>query len=183
MSREIDPYRIPKARWEVAPAAGLASIDFNGNGGAWSGREFIGESTLGGVAVYAIYQALLTALRTEALRKRGAIDRPTQVQAIASSVWESAKHGAVVSLVLSVVLLVFPWLGVPLALVGFVGLGKASVDLIHAFWDGLDEQQRQDLHRAAYEAGVNLNRVLSHAAASSNTSFDVGTPGGTIPPN
>ena len=90
MSREIDPYRIPKARWEVAPAAGLAAIDLNGNGGAWSGREFIGESTLGGVAVYAIYQALLTALRTEALRKRGAIDRPTQVQAIAASVWESA---------------------------------------------------------------------------------------------
>ncbi len=75
MSREIDPYRIPKARWEVAPAAGLAAIDLNGNGGAWSGREFIGESTLGGVAVYAIYQALLTALRTEALRKRGEIDR------------------------------------------------------------------------------------------------------------
>ena len=86
MSREIDPYRIPKARWEVAPAAGLAAIDLNGNGGAWSGREFIGESTLGGVAVYAIYQALLTALRTEALRRRGAIDRPTQVQAIAASV-------------------------------------------------------------------------------------------------
>jgi hypothetical protein len=44
----------------------------------------------------------------------------------------------VVSLVLSVVLLVVPWLGLPLALVGFVGLGKASVDLLHAFWDGLD---------------------------------------------
>ena len=97
----------------MAPAAGLAAIDINGNGGAWSGREFIGESTIGGVAVYAIYQALLTALRTEALRKRGEIDRQTQVQAIAASVWESAKHGAVVSLVLSVVLLVFPWLGVP----------------------------------------------------------------------
>jgi len=161
MSREIDPYRIPKARWEVAPVAGLAAIDINANGGAWSGREFIGESTLGGVAVYAIYQALLTALRTEALRKRGAIDRQTQVQAIASSVWESAKHGAVVSLVLSVVLLVVPWLGLPLALVGFVGLGKASVDLLHAFWDGLDAEQRQELHRAAFDAGVSLNRLLA----------------------
>ena len=147
MSREIDPYRIPKARWEVAPAAGLAAIDINANGGAWSGREFIGESTLGGVAVYAIYQALLTALRTEALRKRGAIDRQTQVQAIASSVWESAKHGAVVSLVLSVVLLVVPWLGVPLALVGFVGLGKASVDLLHAFWARRDAYPRGAIGR------------------------------------
>jgi hypothetical protein len=34
MSREIDPYRIPKARWEVAPVAGLAAIDINANGGA-----------------------------------------------------------------------------------------------------------------------------------------------------
>ncbi len=32
MSREIDPYRIPKARWEVAPVAGLAAIDINANG-------------------------------------------------------------------------------------------------------------------------------------------------------
>ena len=70
-----------------------------------------------------------------------------------------------VSLVLSVVLLVVPWLGVPLALVGFVGLGKASVDLLHAFWDGLDEQQRQELHRAAFEAGVNLKRLLANGGA------------------
>ena len=65
---------------------------------------------------------------------------------------------------LSVVLLVFPWLGVPLTLVGFVGLGKASVDLLHAFWDGLDDGQRQELHRAAFDAGVNLNRLLVNPA-------------------
>ena len=108
------------------------------------------------------YRSVNEHRRLFARRKRGEIDRPTQVQAIASSVWESAKHGAVVSLVLSVVLLVFPWLGVPLTLVGFVGLGKASVDLLHAFWDGLDDAQRQELHRAAFDAGVNLNRLLAN---------------------
>lgn len=145
----------------MAPLAGLASIDVNLNGGSLSGREFVAESTLGGVVIYAIYQALLTGLRTEALRKRGSIRRAVQVQMIASTVWESVKQGAAVSLVLAVVLLIFPWLAFPLSLLGLVGMGKASLDLFHAFWDGLDELQRAELLAAAMEAGVNLRRFLN----------------------
>ena len=167
MSREHDPYRIPRAGWEIAPTAGLASIDLNGNHGALTGGEFIGESTVGGMLVFAIYQALLTGLRTEAMRKRGEINRSTQVQAILASVWETTKQGAAVSAVLSVVLLVFPWLGFPLSLIGIVGLGKASIDLVHAFWDGLSEEQRLDLQRAAFDAGVSLNQLLGGAGPSS----------------
>ena len=169
MSRERDPYRIPRAGWEIAPTAGLASIDLNGNHGALTGGEFIGESTVGGMLVFATYQALLTGLRTEAMRKRGEIDRSTQVQAIVASVWETTKQGAAVSAVLSVVLLVFPWLGFPLSLVGIVGLGKASIDLVHAFWDGLSEEQRSDLHRAASDAGVSLSQLLGGAAPASQS--------------
>lgn len=145
----------------MAPLAGLASIDVNLNGGSLSGREFVAESTLGGMVIYAIYQALLTGLRTEALRKRGSITRAVQVQMIASTVWESVKQGAAVSLVLAVVLLIFPWLAFPLSLLGLVGMGKASLDLFHAFWDGLDELQRAELLAAAMEAGVNLRRFLN----------------------
>jgi hypothetical protein len=169
MSRERDPYRLPRAGWEIAPTAGLASIDLNGNHGALTGGEFIGESTVGGMLVFAIYQALLTGLRTEAMRKRGEIDRSTQVQAIVASVWETTKQGAAVSAVLSVVLLVFPWLGFPLSLIGMVGLGKASIDLVHAFWDGLSEEQRSDLHRAAFDAGVSLGQLLGGAAPTSQS--------------
>ncbi len=169
MSRERDPYRIPRAGWEIAPTAGLASIDLNGNHGALTGGEFIGESTVGGMVVFAIYQALLTGLRTEAMRKRGEIDRSTQVQAIVASVWETTKQGAAVSAVLSVVLLVFPWLGFPLSLVGIVGLGKASIDLVHAFWDGLSEEQRSDLHRAAFDAGVSLSQLLGGSGPTART--------------
>jgi hypothetical protein len=64
-------------------------------------------------------------------------------------------------MVLGVVLLVFPWLSLPLTLLGFVGMGKALLDLFHAFWDGLSEKQRAELHRAAYEAGVDLRRMLA----------------------
>ena len=160
MSRVPDPFQIPRAGWEAAPTAGLASIDLNANGGAFSGGEFISESTLGGVAVYAIYQALLTALRTEALRQRGVIDRATQVRTVALTVWETSKQGAVVSIALSVVLLVFPWLGWPLTLIGMVGMGKASLDLFHAFWDGLSAEQQGQLLQSAHDAGVNLRRLL-----------------------
>ena len=160
MTRERDPFRIPQAGIEAAPLAGLASIDVNLNGGSLTGGEFITESTLGGVVVFAIYQSLLTGLRTEALRKRGEISRAVQIQMIGSTVWASVKQGAAVSLVLAVVLLVFPWLAMPLSLLGLVGMGKASLDLFHAFWDGLDELQRAELLAAAMEAGVNLRRFL-----------------------
>lgn len=170
MTREFDPFRIPRPGWEAAPAAGLASIDVNGNGLEASGGELLAESTLGGVVVYAIYQALLTALRTEALRKRGQIDRATQVQAIGHTVWESTKQGAVVSVVLGVVLLVFPWLTWPVMLLGFVGMGKASLDLFHAFWDGLSWEQRGELMAAAHEAGVNLRRFFDGDGVQANAS-------------
>ena len=167
MARERDPYRIPRAGWEIAPTAGLAALDVNGNHGAFSGGEFVGEHTIGGMVVFAIYQALLTGLRTEAMVKRGEIERNTQVKVILSSVWETTKQGAAVSAVLSVVLLVFPWLGFPLSVLGIVGLGKASVDLLHAFWDGLSDAQRSELHRAAFDAGVNLSRLISGSGTAS----------------
>jgi hypothetical protein len=160
MGRERDPFRIPRAGWEVAPAAGLASIDLNGNGGAFGGGEFVAESALGGMAVFAVYQALLTALRTEAMHRRGELDRADQLRVILATVWASMKHGAAVSLLLGVVLFALPGLSLPLTLLGVVGAGKASLDLFHAFWDGLDEDQRSELHRAAFEAGVNLRRFL-----------------------
>jgi hypothetical protein len=40
-------------------------------------------------------------------------------------------------------------------------MGKASLDLFHAFWDGLDELQRAELLAASLQAGVNLRRLIS----------------------
>jgi hypothetical protein len=103
---------------------------------------------------------LLGGLSTEALRKCGAITRAVQIQMIATTVCESLKQGAAVRLVLGVVLLIFPWLSLPLSLLGLVGMGKASLDLFHAFWDGLDEVQRGELLAGAMEPGVNLRRFI-----------------------
>ena len=159
MTRSKDPFQIPKAGLEIAPAAGLASINVNGSVGAVPAGEFLGESTLGGMVVYAIYQALLTGLRTEAMRRRGQINRATQIQLVAQTVWASVKEGAAVSAVLAVVLLVFPWMAFPLSILGLVGTGKATIDLFDACWDGLSDDQRQELGTLAFHAGVLLGRI------------------------
>lgn len=99
-----------------APAAGLTSNDFNGSGGATSSREFIAESNLRGVVVNGLYQALITGLRTEAMRRRGAISRAVQIHLILGIVMSSMRQGALTSVALSVLLLVFPWLAAPLSL-------------------------------------------------------------------
>jgi hypothetical protein len=159
MARSRDPFQIPKAGLEIAPVAGLASINVNGNIGPVTAPEFIGESTLGGMVVYAIYQALLTGLRTEAMHRRGELDRATQIQLIAQTVWASVKEGAAVSAVLAFVLLLFPWMAFPLSLLGLVGTGKATIDLFDAFWDGLSEDQRQEFKQHAFNAGLQLSEL------------------------
>ena len=160
MGRCRDPYQIPKAGFEIAPVAGLATLNVNASIGPVSGGEFIAESTLGGMAIYTIYQALLTGLRTEAMRSRGELDRTTQIHLIGQTVWSSIKEGAAVSALLGIVLLVFPWMTLPLSVIGLFGTGKASLDLFHAFWDGLSESQQAELLGLAHEAGINLRRLL-----------------------
>lgn len=161
MARELDPFRIPRAGLETVPLAGLATLPLLGGQANLGPRQLISEATLAGVLVYAAYQALLSGLRTEAMVRRGELGRASQVALIGRSVWASMKEGTAVSLVLSLVLLVCPWLAMPMAVLGVVGLGKASLDLFHAFWDGLSPEQRLQLHAAAYEAGVNLNRLIA----------------------
>ena len=139
--RFLDPYQIPKAGVEIAPLAGLASVDIKQE--CWSCLLylFVGESTLGGVLVYAIYQALLTGLRTEAMRKRGALDCQTQIRLVAESVWVSAKEGAPVSGVMGVVLLMSHWMAFPPSVLGVSSAGQVTMDLVDVLWDGLTEEQ------------------------------------------
>lgn len=160
MTRERDPFQIPRAGVEVAPLAGWVGLQVTASQPGLPTRQLVTEATVAGVVVYAVYQALLTGLRSEGLVRRGALTRPAQLHLILTTVWESMKEGTAVGLILSLLLLVCPWLSLPLTLMGAVGLGKASVDLFHAFWDGLSEGQKHQLHAAAYDAGVNLNRLL-----------------------
>jgi len=161
MSRVRDLFQMPRAGLEMAPLAGLVSIRWPGAPAALHPGRLLSESTLGAVVVYGIYQALLSALRSEALVRRGELDRRDQVHIILQSAWAAMQQGAAIGLVLAPVLLLLPWLSLPLGLLSVVGVGRASLDLAHAFWDGLSPEQRGELHRAAYAAGVSLNRLLA----------------------
>lgn len=163
MSRERDPYQVPQAGLEAAPLAGLAGLELSGGPVGLSTRRFLVESTVAGVMVYAAYQALLTGLRSEAMVRRGELGRGAQGRLILRTVWSSVKEGSAVSLALALLLLVCPWLSVPLGVLGVIGVGKASLDLFHAFWDGLSPWQQQQLHEAAYEAGVHLGGLVRAA--------------------
>jgi len=159
MGREREPLRLPRPGLEAVPVAGLVSWDLALGGRGAAGR-LIGRGTLASVLVYSTYQALLTALRGEALVRRGVISRREQGKLVLASVVDAVRQGAAVGLVLSLLLLAFPWLSLPLTLAGSVGAGKASLDLFHAFWDGLNETQRLELHGAAYRAGISLGSLF-----------------------
>ncbi|MEB3316610.1 MAG: hypothetical protein VKO39_00490 [Cyanobacteriota bacterium] len=167
MTRERDPFQIPRAGLEAVPLAGWAVLPFSVPRSALSSRPLVTEATLAGMVVFGVYQALLSGLRSEGLVRRGVLSRSAQARLILATVWDAMKEGTAVGLVLSLVVLVCPWLALPLTVMGAVGLGKASVDLFHAFWDGLSISQRRQLHAAAYDAGVNLNRLLGGAPADS----------------
>ncbi|MFN9547908.1 MAG: hypothetical protein ACK6AD_12745 [Cyanobacteriota bacterium] len=167
MTRARDPFQIPRAGLEAAPLVGWAALRLSAPRVTLPTRQLVTEATLAGMVVYGVYQALLSGLRSEGLVRRGVLTRSAQARLILSTVWEAMKEGTAVGLALSLVVLVCPWLALPLTVMGAVGLGKASVDLFHAFWDGLSTSQQRQLHVAAYEAGVNLNRLLGGAAANS----------------
>jgi hypothetical protein len=149
MTRERDPFQVPRAGLEAAPLAGLAALRLGLPPAALPTRQLVTEATLAGMVVYGVYQALLSGLRSEGLVRRGVLSRPAQVRLILTTVWEAMKEGAAVGLVLSLLVLVCPWLALPLTVMGAVGMGKASVDLFHAFWDGLSASQQLQLHAAA----------------------------------
>ena len=159
MTRERDPFQIPRAGLEAAPVAGLAVLKIGTPSSPLPTRQLVTEATLASMVIYGLYQALLCGLRSEGLVRRGLLTRPAQARLILATVWEAMKEGTAVGLVLSLVVLVFPWLAWPLTVVGAVGLGKASIDLFHAFWDGLSPGQRRQLHAAAYEAEIGRAHV------------------------
>jgi len=144
---------------KLPPLALLASINVNRGVGAVPATEFLAEYTLGGMVVYAIYQALLTGLRQGSMCRRGEQNRSTQIQLVAQNVWASVKEGAAVSAVFSIVLLVFPWMAFPKSVLGLAGSGKATINRPDAIWDGLFEARRQELRNLKSNKGIALGRI------------------------
>ena len=145
---------------ELAVLASFTSLDAKIHGTNFTNPKFFAQSALGGLALYTIYKSLLTSLKTEALRKKGLINRGVQIQIIQEVVMESLASGTTASLSIGLMLLLFPSLTLPISLLGIVGIGKASINLFDAFWCSLSELQRTELHNASRDAGINLAKLL-----------------------
>ena len=156
MARARDPRQMPRAGLELAPLAAGWVQPF----AARTPLLRLAHSGAAALIVYGAYQVMLSALRSETLRRRGVIDRREQLSLIGDSLLDSLPQGVASSAGLALLLLLCPWLAAPLSLLGLVGLGQASLELFHAVWDGLDGAQQQELLQAAHSAGVNLRRLL-----------------------
>lgn len=122
---------------------------------------------MGTAATLAALQVLQTALRSEALVRRGLLDRRRQRRLILACALESLHDGISLALVIAPALLVLPWLRLPLGVLGSIGLGRLGLELAQSLWQSLDPGQQADLHVRAYAAGVNLRRLIQTGYSSS----------------
>lgn len=151
---------IPQPGMEVIPVATLASIDLNGSGDTGGFLESTGELAVGGVLVYAAYQAILTMLKSEAARKEGLITRAEQVKLVASTAFESGKNSAFTMILCSAIVAFMPWLAWPLSVLGVVGGGVMGVRIFQTFFDQLNEDQQEELRTAAANAKLKLKGIF-----------------------
>lgn len=164
MSREPDSASIPRAGLEIVPLAALTRIPFPACAAALPRLRLLGQSTIGAVAVCALYQTLLTALRTESSVRRGEFNRRRQINLVLGSIVTTDQTGLSrslsLSLTLSVLRLLVPSLSLPLTVWGVFGVGRISERMFNAFWDGLNPGQKAELRRKAFAAGMNLRYKL-----------------------
>ncbi len=149
-----------KSSADFAPLVGLASLLASPQKRAISTCDFLRRSTIKGVIIYGAYQTLLIGLRTEAMRKKGELNRNEQIKIVTSTLLESVTDSAAMSLSIGLILLFLPWMSIPFSVLGIIGIGQSSIEIFNAFWDGLGAIRRAELLMASKEAGINLRRFL-----------------------
>ena len=151
---------IPQPGMEVIPVATLACVDLNGSGAEAGFLEQTGELAVGGVLVYAAYQAILTMLKSEAARKEGLITRAEQIKLVASTAFEAGKNSAFTMILCSAIVAFMPWLSMPLTILGVAGGSIMGVRIFQTFFDQLDESQQTELRKAAEAAKVKIQGIF-----------------------
>jgi hypothetical protein len=167
MPRDSESFSLPKPGLEITPWAALTRIPLPSCTALLPRLRNLGEAALGPLVICAIYQGLLTTLRTEAAVRRGELNRKRQLRLVMSSLVQIHQAGTSsslsVSLTMSFLLLLIPSLSLPFTVFGILGIGRISERVFNAFWDGLNSGQKAELRRRAYAAGANLRyRVDGH---------------------
>ena len=112
--------------------------------------ESVAVDILGAGVSFAIYKALKEFLSLEGARRRGEIKNCEVIEQVGKITWEAGKKGVVISALLGIIGMFFggPIL-IPLSVISpFVGV-QMVLSLSCAFWQGLDDIQKQELKKMA----------------------------------
>lgn len=127
--------------------------------------EVIESATAGLIGAgisFAIYKAVKELLHLEGARRRGDIKNSEIIERVSKIAWDAGKKGVVVGAVLVIAVMIFgSSILVPLSILSpFIGIQMAA-SLWQAFWQGLDETQKQELRSAADEIGGKIKNFFA----------------------
>ncbi|KST69400.1 hypothetical protein [Mastigocoleus testarum] len=127
--------------------------------------EIIESATAGLIGAgisFAIYKAVKELLHLEGARRRGDIKNSEIIERVSKIAWQAGKKGVAVGAVLVIAVMIFgSSILVPLSVLSpFIGIQMAA-SLWQAFWQGLDETQKQELRSAADEIGGKIKNFFA----------------------
>ncbi|MDJ0696996.1 hypothetical protein [Mastigocoleus sp. MO_188.B34] len=127
--------------------------------------EIIESATAGLIGAgisFAIYKAVKELLHLEGARRRGDIKNSEIIERVSKIAWDAGKKGVAVGAVLVIAVMIFgSSILVPLSILSpFIGIQMAA-SLWQAFWQGLDETQKQELRSAADEIGGKIKNFFA----------------------
>jgi hypothetical protein len=129
--------------------------------------EATAGNALSGAFSYVLYQALKEFLSLEGARRRGELSNGEVVKQVAHIAWKSAKQGVAGGLIFGVAVVIFgQWILVPLAIIAPFALLKMTNNLWQAFWQGLNNEQQQELIDLANELGGNVSTFFNNLKQS-----------------
>ena len=124
--------------------------------------ESAAAGLIGAGVSFAIYKAVKELLHLEGARRRGDIKNSEIIERVSKIAWEAGKKGVAVGAVLVIAVMIFGTsILVPLTILSpFIGIQMAA-SLWQAFWQGLDETQKQELRSAADEIGGKIKNFFA----------------------
>jgi hypothetical protein len=144
---------------EIVPFASLTRIPIPLESKAFPRVKLLGGSILGPLVVCAVYQSILTVLRTESGVRLGDINRRRQLALVVENILGSTKgrgsSNLNMSILLSILRLLLPSISFPLGILGVLAMGKVCERTFNAYWDSLNHGQKAELRRKVFAAGMN----------------------------
>ncbi|MGK7899680.1 MAG: hypothetical protein AB4372_40210 [Xenococcus sp. (in: cyanobacteria)] len=127
------------------------------------------DSLVGGISsslTYVLYEVTKEFLSLEGARRRNEISNGEVVKRVVKTALSSSSKGVVIGLVFSIAILIIgEWLLIPLAIIAPFAIVKMPMNLWNAFWEGLNNEQRQELINSANQLGGNTANFFNSLGA------------------